>query len=120
MKKNILVVDDNEDVRDLISYDLLKRGYNVLFACNGIDALDVINSEKIDLLLSDIQMPGCDGITLVKKVREKVDMNPVCLLMTGFNQHTPDELYKIGVNCVFDKPVDRKALFNVIDKALKD
>lgn len=119
MKKSILVVDDNEDVRDVISYDLLKRGYNVLFACNGLDALHVLNTEKIDLLLSDVQMPECDGLTLMKKVQES-EHNPVCLLMTGFNSFPPEEIKKIGVNGVFDKPIDRAVLFNVIDKALKD
>lgn len=119
MKKSILVVDDNEDVRDLISYDLLRRGYNVLFATNGNDAFNVLNNEKIDLLLSDIQMPECDGITLMKKIQES-EHNPVCLLMTGFNSLPPDQIKKMGVNGVFDKPIDRTVLFNVIDKALKD
>lgn len=120
MKKSILVVDDNEEVRDLISYHLLNKGYNVLFACNGNDAMEVLKTEKIDLLLSDIRMPECDGLTLMKKVKAAEDINPVCFLMTGLSQIPLEEVKKIGVKKVFHKPINRTELFNIIHDALKD
>ncbi len=119
MKKNILVVDDNEDIVDLISYELLHKGFNVLFASNGEDAFNVLNSEKIDLLLSDIQMPGCDGIALMKRVKAS-EHNPICILMTGLAHVPPEDIKGTGVKGIFYKPVNRAELFKFITNALKD
>jgi len=103
----------------LLSYELLHRGYNVLFANGGDAAMSVLNKEKVDLVISDIQMPGCDGITLMKKVKES-EHDPVCLLMTGLPHVSPEEIKGTSVKGIFYKPVNRSELFKFISNALKD
>ena len=77
---NILVCDDDKDIVDAIEIYLTGEGYHVLKAYNGIEALNVINSEKVDLLVIDIMMPKLDGIRATLKVRENENKIPIIIL----------------------------------------
>ncbi len=70
MKKTILVVDDEKNIRILLNEELTDEGYDVVLAKNGAEALDVIKSEKPDLVTLDIKMPGEDGLSILRKIRE--------------------------------------------------
>ena len=79
-------------------------GFNVLKADNGLDAWNLLNSEQVDIVLTDIQMPGFDGIELSKRIR-KQSPHIAIALMTGGNTDTTEELLKDGtVNYLFKKP----------------
>jgi len=77
---NILVCDDDKDIVDAIEIYLTGEGYHVLKAYTGIEALNVINSEKVDLLVIDIMMPKLDGIRATLKVRESKNKVPIIIL----------------------------------------
>ena len=61
MPKKILIADDNEDLRSLLAYQLQARGFSVITACDGIQAMEKCRAEKPDLVLLDVIMPGMDG-----------------------------------------------------------
>ncbi|MFN9957614.1 MAG: response regulator, partial [bacterium] len=69
MLKKILVVDDEEDIIDLIRYNLEKEGYSVATASDGDSALQVAGEFKPDLIILDIMMPGPDGFEVCRQVR---------------------------------------------------
>ena len=70
MKKKILVVDDEKNIRILLTEELTDEGYDVVLAKNGAEALEMIRSEKPDLVTLDIKMPGEDGLSILRKIRE--------------------------------------------------
>ena len=67
--RSILIVDDNDDVRELLLNFLAHDSYRLYSANNGDSALALLNSEKIDLLLLDVMMPGISGVELLKQIR---------------------------------------------------
>ena len=70
MNKKILVVDDEHNIRLLLKEELTDEGYNVIMAENGEKALKMIVSEKPDLVTLDIKMPGEDGLSILRRIRE--------------------------------------------------
>lgn len=70
MKKKILVVDDERNIRLLLEEELKDEGYDVVLAENGAAALRMVEEEKPDLVTLDISMPGEDGLTILRKIRE--------------------------------------------------
>lgn len=78
-KKSILVVDDEKDIRDVIEIYLMNEGFEVVTACDGLEALEKLKSEAIDLIILDIMMPKLDGIRTCLKIREEKKM-PIIML----------------------------------------
>jgi len=70
MAKTILVVDDSASVRQVVSIALKGAGYEVLQACDGKDGLAKLTGEKVHLIISDVNMPNMDGITMVTEVKK--------------------------------------------------
>lgn len=66
----ILVVDDEEDMRNLVEMYLLNSGYRCLQAANGKEAISMVETEEVDLILLDIMMPGMDGFSVCEEIRE--------------------------------------------------
>lgn len=79
MNNNILVVDDEKEIRDLLEINLKNEGYNVFKASCGEECLSILDKEDINLIVLDIMMPGMDGIKVCEKVREKYNM-PILML----------------------------------------
>jgi DNA-binding NtrC family response regulator len=84
-KYTILVVDDEEPLRNLIVIFLSKLGHSCVTATDGVDALDKIKGNKIDAVVTDIKMPNMDGITLTSKISIQYPELPV-MIMTAFEQ----------------------------------
>ncbi|MBZ9686110.1 response regulator transcription factor [Clostridium estertheticum] len=78
-KEVILVVDDEKEIRDLIGIYLLNDGYSVIKATNGVEALNVLKDEHVDLIILDIMMPIMDGLEACMKIREYRNM-PIIML----------------------------------------
>lgn len=70
MKKKVLVVDDEQNIRLLLKEELTDEGYDVVLAKNGAAALEIIKEEKPDLVTLDIKMPGEDGLSVLRRIRE--------------------------------------------------
>lgn len=79
VSNSILIVDDEKEIRDLIEIYLKNEGYKVIKASNGEEALDILEKEKINLIVLDIMMPKIDGLEVCKKVREKLNI-PILML----------------------------------------
>ena len=69
IKQSVLVVEDEEDIRELVSYNLLKEGYQVAGVASGEDALAAVESKPPDLVLLDLMLPGLDGLSVCRKLK---------------------------------------------------
>lgn len=90
---NILVCDDDKDIVEAIEIYLTQEGYHILKAYDGQEALDILNSETVDLLIIDVMMPRLDGIRATVKIRES---NPLPIIILSAKS---EDTYKIlGLN----------------------
>ncbi len=87
--KRILVVDDEENIRELYRDELTEEGYEVALAADGRSALEKVESFRPDLVTLDVMMPGMDGIEVLRRIREKHKSIPV-LLLTAFGEFKQD------------------------------
>ena len=69
VKRSILVVEDEEDIRELVSYTLLKEGYQVASVASGEEALAIVEAKPPDLIVLDLMLPGIDGLTVCQRLR---------------------------------------------------
>src|SRR5260370_39739497 len=88
----ILCVDDEEIPRTLRKFILQKKGYRVLTAASGNEALEMLDKEEINLVLSDQMMPGMTGTELTRRIRETYPAMPI-VLISGVNEIPPDAIY---------------------------
>jgi len=117
---SILIVDDEAALRKAIVFDFKRKGYNVFEAANGKEAFDVVNKNKIDVVLSDIRMPGGDGVELLDNIKAMDPRLPVVMLITGFADLSLEDAYDKGADAIFSKPFDRKALLSAVSNALEE
>ena len=112
---NILLADDEDDLRLSLAELLNFRGHRVIDAANGQHALELFhaNQNELDLIISDICMPGLSGIELGKRIREKNKNIPIAFI-TGFGQEEEIRAAKVIGNRVFKKPIDYSALESFI------
>ena len=120
MKKKIMVIDDEEPIRKLLTRILTGSGYEVVSASNGKDALVKLDSHSVDLIMLDMNMPELDGLNFLRKVRE-CDITHVPVLMVSGNDN-PDnivESYKLGVYDFIRKPEKTEVMLKRVENGLK-
>lgn len=115
--KTILIVDDEEDLRDALCFDFKRQGYNVLQAENGRVAYQLVKDNPVAIVLSDVRMAGGDGVELLKNIKETHPEIPL-ILSTGFAEIGIDEAYAMGAAAVILKPFERKFLKELVQKNL--
>lgn len=109
ISKTILVCDDEKDVREMLSEYLGKRGYDVSTAGNGEELLSQIGRNGVDLILLDINMPGDDGLTVLRKLR--VDNQTPVVMLTAAGEVVDRILgLEMGADDYLGKPVDLREL----------
>jgi DNA-binding NtrC family response regulator len=114
---NILVVDDEEPFRRLLNKELSRKGYAVEVAHDGIEALRLLRDRSFDIILLDVVMPGVDGISLMKKMKEDPG-TPAIIVLTGkATVETAVEAMKNGAYDYLTKPYKLDELAIVIDRA---
>jgi len=119
IKKRILHVDDDDDVRVIIKMILEKEGYEVVGAHLGKEALKILKHEKFDLLLLDIMMPDISGWELFNLVKEATpDINVVILSIIKIDQEKINDLKKLGLKDYITKPFARQDLVDRINKII--
>jgi PAS domain S-box-containing protein len=110
-KEKILVVEDDEGIRFMLSEYLSDLNYEVLLAKNGMEGIGIVESELIDLIITDITMPEVNGIELFKEVR-KINLSVPVIAISGYYQNK--EVKKIGFDKIIDKPLDLSKVSQII------
>jgi two-component system, response regulator YesN len=113
----VLFVDDEPLLRESIGAWLGGKAGRALCAQDGAEALQILGTNKIDILLTDVRMPVMDGIALLKKIAQ-AESRPRIILVTGYNDLTPPEAYKLGVDAIVEKPIDRDELLRAMQNCL--
>ena len=103
---NILVVEDDKNLRKLMVTCLKRNDYNPYEATNGIEALDVLDQNYIDLIISDIMMPEMDGYELTKSLREAKYDVPILLVTAKSTFKDKEEGFSLGADDYMVKPID--------------
>jgi two-component system, NtrC family, response regulator PilR len=115
----ILVVDDEQSLRDFLAIMLKKEGHEVITAENGTHALKVIQAEIFDLVISDVKMPGVDGIGVLKTIKE-ISPDTVVIMITAFaTAETAVEAMKLGASDYIIKPFKIDELKLIINNSLE-
>ncbi len=118
VKPNLLIVDDDKNTRDGLERALM-RYYEIYAAESGERALDILNSADIKIMLSDVRMPGMDGLTLLQRALAR-DPGLICILLTAYgNVDTAVEAMKRGAYDFLSKPVNLDHLDLLLRRALR-
>jgi two-component system chemotaxis response regulator CheY len=114
--KNIMIVDDEETIRQLIVLILKTEGHTVVEAVHGRDALDKMTGETFDMVITDLRMPQMDGIMLARELRSRPHSFsiPIVMLTTGFDGYKKNEADRAGVNDRIKKPLIHQQLVDTV------
>jgi two-component system chemotaxis response regulator CheY len=120
MAKRIMTVDDSASMRQMVGFTLKQHGYDITEAVNGAEALKKLEKEKIDMLITDINMPELDGIGLVRKVRDNPAYKfiPIIILTTEFQAEKKEEGKAAGATGWIVKPFRPDQLVAVVKKVM--
>ncbi|NMF04484.1 response regulator transcription factor [Clostridium beijerinckii] len=103
---HILIVEDDKELRELFSTVLLKNGYKTTGAKDGIEALNVLDKEYIDLIISDIMMPNMDGFELIKSIRDAQFNLPILMITAKESFQDKQRGFLLGIDDYMVKPID--------------
>lgn len=118
-KRFLLIVDDEVDLREALAFDYERKGFHILMAANGREAFEILQKQSVDIVLSDVRMPGGDGLELLDRIRKANCETPFVIFITGFSDITHAEAYDRGVDAVLAKPFERKVLHETVLRALQ-
>lgn len=116
--KRILAVDDESSMRRLLEISLKQAGYEPTLAADGFEALSILRKGGIDLVVSDLHMPGMDGLRLFKKMNEEGLQIPVIIVTAKGEVSSAVEAMKLGASDYIQRPFDLETLEIAIEKAL--
>jgi DNA-binding response OmpR family regulator len=119
VKGNILIVDDEESVRELFFGVFADEGYEVLSAENGSQALEILKGDDIDVIFLDLKLFGMNGIDLCRQIRETKPVS-IIFAVTGWAPlFEIEECREAGFDDYFEKPLDMDMLLDVVKDAFK-
>lgn len=118
MSKTIMIVDDSASLRQVVKIALVKAGYEVIEACDGKDALAKLDGKKINLIISDVNMPNMDGISLVKAVKAlpAYKFTPIIMLTTESQEDKKREGQAAGAKAWVVKPFQPEQMLTAVSK----
>jgi two-component system chemotaxis response regulator CheY len=118
MAKTIMVVDDSSSMRQMVNFALARGGYQVVEAPDGADALAKSASQKMDLIITDLNMPNMDGIQLIRLLRAAAPyrFTPIVLLTTESQQQKKMEGKAAGATGWIVKPFQVEQLLAVVKR----
>ncbi len=122
MAKMFLIVDDSASMRQLIAFTIKDAGYDVLLAENGRDALEKMSRAKVDMVITDLNMPEMDGIMFIRELRGKADYKfvPIIMLTTESQEAKKQEGRAAGASGWIVKPFSPSQLMAVVKKFVKE
>lgn len=120
MAKTIMIVDDSASIRMVVRMALEGAGFDVIDACDGKDALTKLNGVKIHLLITDVNMPNMDGITLVREAKKLPDykFTPMMMLTTEAGDEKKQEGRAAGAKAWLTKPFQPPMLLQAVSKLI--
>jgi two-component system chemotaxis response regulator CheY len=120
MGKKILLVDDSASVRTVAGIALRGAGYEVVEAANGQEGLGKLNGDKINLIISDVNMPVMDGITFLKEVKRHPNyrFTPVIMLTTEAGEDKKQEGRAAGAKAWIVKPFQPQTMLDAVSKLI--
>ena len=118
MTLTVMTVDDSQTMRDMVSYTLSEAGYNVLKAEDGQKALDVLSKSAADIVITDLNMPNMDGITLIKELRQNPSYcaTPILMLTTEADEEKKLAGREAGATGWIVKPFNPEKLLSVLKR----
>ena len=119
--QKIMIVDDSPSMRRLLSTFLEQAGYSVSSAVDGVNALEVVSSDEFDLIITDINMPNMDGLTLVTELRklEPTRLTPILILTTEMDMSKKQAAKESGATGWLNKPFDEERTLAAIQRVLE-
>jgi two-component system chemotaxis response regulator CheY len=119
--KRILIVDDSASMRQMVVFTLKKAGYQVVDAKDGLEALEIAKTQSFDAVISDVNMPNMDGLTLIKHLRTlpAYKFTPLLMLTTESGTEKKHEGRAAGATGWIVKPFNPDQLLAVIQKVIR-
>lgn len=114
--KKVLIVDDEEDLLEIISFEFEDLGFEIKTAKNGEEALEVLKDFPAFLIFSDINMPEMDGVELLERVNKFKNRKPYVVLCSGFSGYEKEQLLKKGAFDFCSKPFEFSYINDLIKK----
>lgn len=119
-RKRILLIDDEALVLEELTETFEFEGFEVTTASSGNDALNLPEIDDVDVIISDLKMPGLSGIDLFKLLKERADFKAAVILLSGHGaQNEHDQAIEIGVQAFLSKPIDVVDLVAAVENAIK-
>ncbi|MGF1756829.1 response regulator [Photobacterium sagamiensis] len=120
MAKTILILDDSAPIRQVVGIALRGAGYEVVEAKDGIDGIEKLNGQKLNLIITDVNMPRMDGITFVKEVKKmpRYKFTPIIILTTESQDNKKQEGRAAGAKAWVVKPFQPPQLLNAVAKLI--
>lgn len=120
MKKVILVADDSPTIRKFVSVSLSMQGFEVISASDGMEALEKLPTKKVDLIITDLNMPNLDGFELIKSVRSNDQYKdiPIIILSSLSGSAEIERGMKSGADSYVVKPFDPRRIQYEVTKYL--
>ncbi|GAB4566194.1 MAG: hypothetical protein Tsb0020_17680 [Haliangiales bacterium] len=118
-QSTILIVDDNVDLAENLAEIVEDTGVRVLLAENGLRALEQLNQEPVDLIITDMRMPDMDGIALIERLKQDGSRVPVVVMSAYSQDHVIANAHAAGVLSVLSKPIDIDKLLGLVKRVLE-
>ncbi len=111
-KEKILVVDDEEDILELVRYNLDREGYQVVCAISGEEALEAAEAERVDLIILDLMLPGMDGLEVARRLKQSVNTKDIPIVMLTAKGEEADVVtgLELGADDYVTKPFSPRIL----------
>lgn len=118
MALTVMTVDDSKTMRDMVSYTLKEAGYQVIEAEDGQKALDTLGAQRADVVITDLNMPVMDGLTLIKELRSRPEYRatPILMLTTEADDSKKNAGREAGATGWIVKPFNPEKLISVVKR----
>ena len=117
--KNILLIDDNEDILNIFKQLLLDEGHRVTTANNGAMGIILFMRKNFDLVITDLNMPEMNGLDVIRRINNVIKI-PIILMSSDYLPVEPDDAKLMGVNAVISKTIDDYDFCELVKYCLED
>ncbi|MFN7948645.1 MAG: response regulator [Blastocatellia bacterium] len=114
LRPRVLIAEDNDELRELFSFALADRGFEVRGAVDGDDALIALSESRPDVLVTDVMMPHLNGVDLIRKVREMAELADLPIVVLSAYPDYLSKAFVAGATVAIRKPVELDELFDKV------